>query len=155
MRILSTAFDIFEIGVLFSEVLVEMPINNAVIDPLNDTVKIYMQLFKDKYPDLSNSDHAITENDIRRLLIESKKQGMILAIDKVNPLLLEIAFSEDKTDHAIELIVQQARSPKSKRSQRTNNGHGGGRRKSRTHKRTLHKHKRRTHKRAHRQTHRR
>lgn len=123
--------------------------NNGV----NDTVKVYMRLFTDKYPGAPKLDNTITENDIRRLLIESKKQGLTLDINKVvNSLLFEIIGS-DKSDDAIKLIVQQAKSPKNTRPQRTNNQDGG--RRKRTHKRTLRKHKRRTHKRTHRRTHKR
>ena len=53
MRILSTAFDIFEIGVLFSEVLVEMAPNSS-LNARNNLLGLKQEIY-DKFQDVINT----------------------------------------------------------------------------------------------------
>lgn len=137
MRILSTAFDIFEIGVLFSEVLVEMaPTSLLNANTRNDQLRL-QQAIKNKFN--SNADYA------KRLTAKYSSPPYVNE-DGVTPeedtfIALEAKNPYPNSTHLTTMVNLP---PTRKRSQ------AGGRRKRRTHKRTLRKHKRN-----HRRTHRR
>ena len=137
---IATAFRFsFEIGVLFSEVLVEMTIDvNAIF--LTRTGQTVSHL-KSEYTHLVDND--------MKLLAEQIDKHITLNHADIEEILGQLDeykshknVSNTEVEYSIKSFVTRRVKEKAKR--------GGRRRKSRTHKRTLRKHKRN-----HRRTHRR
>jgi hypothetical protein len=153
VRILSTVFrSSFEIGVLFSEVLVEMPLENSVMGrlELNDHEKKQLReqlLFE-------VSDKFNRNKEYREKLIQAAEKAAGTRNNAYHLTYDEIIEAE------VDNLFPDAEEKEIKRKEQKQNayftsrlsrrGRGGAR-----HKRTLRKYKRRTHKRNHRRTHRR
>ena len=155
VRILSTVFrSSFEIGVLFSEVLVEMPLENSVMGrlELNDHEKKQLreQLLvevSDKFYDPKNPQYAKKLTAAANAISGSHKNAYPLTYDEIIEAEVDNLFPDAEEEEIERKEKEQNAYFTSRLSRR---GRGGAR-----HKRTLRKYKRRTHKRNHRRTHRR
>ena len=146
---IATAFRFsFEIGVLFSEVLVEMVGNNNNNDERDRLLELE-QAINDKYHSDKNyagqllgsntrEYNEIKKNEAKRLHQRYNRKGTTL-------LDFNSIIKEEQARKALEKNVgQQMMVGITKRYKSSTTG---GSRKRRTHKRTLRKHKRRTHRR--------
>ena len=137
---IATAFRFsFEIGVLFSEVLVEMTI---------DVNAIFLTRTRQTVSHLKSEYTHLVDNDMKLLAEQIDKHTTLNHAD-IEEILGQLDeykshknVSNTEVEYSIKSFVTRRVKEKAKR--------GGRRRKSRTHKRTLRKHKRN-----HRRTHRR